>query len=250
MLQAHQDGEPGITDHQQAEHANAERGAKQQSEGDDVAPARVRQVACRAQQEIGRAHHGGGERNVLGVVEHRAVPRPAHRQGESGDGAGARPRHQPRGRAGGADAGDPGQRAQDMAHRIGIEKRQQPLEQQRQDVEQAAVQIKIDVVEQRLVGEAAGVIGNDQLAVMLLHFLVVGDGVGIVGGEGERQQYDQQRGDREIIAVASDKPRAQAQVEPRQANLPLERAGLWLGLRPLSCGICRIKVGALTCRRG
>ena len=70
----------------------------------------------------GRADHRRGERNVLGVVEHRAVPRAAKRQADRRDQARARARDQSRGRRGGADPSDTDQRAQDVTQIVRIDR--------------------------------------------------------------------------------------------------------------------------------
>jgi len=110
-LHVHERDKPGVAHQQQAKHAHAKRAAKQDSERNHVPPQRIQQVAAGAQKEIGRAHHGGRKGNILGMVEHRAVPRPADCQRERGSGTGARPRDQARGCPGGADSGNADQGA-------------------------------------------------------------------------------------------------------------------------------------------
>ena len=100
---------------------------------------------------------------------------------------------------GAGNAGDADQGAEQVAHGIGIDEGK-ALGQHRQDVEQATIEIEIVVMEQRLVGEAADVIGDDQLAIMLLHAFVVGDRIGVEGDECQHQQDGEQRRDRQIIA--------------------------------------------------
>ena len=45
------------------------------------------------------------------------------------------------------------------------------------EIEQAAIEIKISEMKHRLIDEPAPIIGDDQLGIALLHFFVVGDGV-------------------------------------------------------------------------
>ena len=51
------------------------------------------------------------------------------------------------------------------------------------DVEQATIEIKVLEAEDALLREAAGVIGNDQRAVTLLHTFIIGDGVILEGAK-------------------------------------------------------------------
>lgn len=53
------------------------------------------------------------------------------------------------------------------------------------DVEQSAVEIEIVEFEQRLVREAAFVIGDDQLAIAMLHAFVVRNRVILKGPDGD-----------------------------------------------------------------
>ncbi len=129
-----------------------------------------------------RARHRGGKGNVLGVVEHGAVPRAADAQADRGDQARARTRDHSRGRRSGSDPADADQCAEDMAQIIGID-RDQMTEGDGNDVEQAAVEIKVLEAEDALVREAAGIIGDDQLAVVMLHAFIVGDGVILEGAK-------------------------------------------------------------------
>jgi len=98
------DREQGVADEQQSHGALPERGADQESQDDDIMEPRPRQIAAGAQQKIGRADHRSGKRDVLGVVEHRAIPSPAHRQRQRGKSTCARAGDQPRGGPGGDNA--------------------------------------------------------------------------------------------------------------------------------------------------
>ena len=84
----------------------------------------------------------------------------------------------------------------------------------RDDVEQAAIQIEIVELKQGAVGEAAFVIIEDQLTVMMLHPLVVGDGVDAEGHHHEDEQCCEQRQRGEIEA---------GQVDARQRRLGVRR---------------------------
>jgi hypothetical protein len=135
---------------------------------------RARQVARHAQQEVDGADRRGGERDVLGVVEYRPEPRPADRQRGGGQKAGARTRDQPRRGPGGYDAADADDSAQQMADGEDVG-RQDPRQQNRNDVEQPAIEKQILVFKHRPVGQAAGVIGQDQFAIAMLDLFIVGD---------------------------------------------------------------------------
>ena len=71
------DREAGIDHQQQTMNPHAERGPGKEAERSQVAGARRGQAARDADQEQRRARHSRGEGNVLGVVEHGAVPRAA-----------------------------------------------------------------------------------------------------------------------------------------------------------------------------
>jgi hypothetical protein len=75
------------------------------------------------------------------------------------------------------------------------------LESESSNVKQAAVKIKIPEVEERPIGESANIIGYDQSAVMLLHFLVVGDRVIAKGRRDKGEERDDKRGYGEIITI-------------------------------------------------
>ena len=99
-----------------------------------------------------------------------------------------------------ADPANAGQRGQQVPDGVRIE-RQQLLHADRDNVEQAAIQIQIPEVKQPLIDKAAGVIGDDHFAVALLHFLVVGDGVVAEGARHQNEQQGDQQRRREIVAV-------------------------------------------------
>jgi hypothetical protein len=167
---------PAIGGKQKSHRALAERRARQQAEQDQVAQARTRQRARRAQQKIARADHRGGKWDVLGVVEHRAVPGPAQRERQGRKHARARSADHARGRPGRRDAADANQHAEPMPDHVNVG-RQDISDQHGNDVEQPAVEIEVAEIEQRPIGKSAGVIGDDELAVAMLHFFVVGNGV-------------------------------------------------------------------------
>ena len=215
------DGEREIDEQQQPEAAHAERGAGQQAEGHDIAHARRRQRAREADEKERRRHHRGGKGNVLGVVEHRAIPGAAQAQGECRDQARARTRNQPRGRGGSRDAADPRDRAENMAQRVGID-RNDLGEADRDHVEQAAIEIEVLVGEEIAVGKAAAVIGDDQLAIVVLHAFIVGDRVVAEGEQRDDCDGGQQQAGGDVIGVRRDQrthrpPRAAA-AAPRHAK--------------------------------
>jgi hypothetical protein len=117
-------------------------------------PTRARQFAADQHQKVEPAHHRGGKRNVLGVIEHRAVPGTAHRKRRRGKEARAGPSNGSRHRPDGGNAAEAGQRRQQVPDLVGIE-RNELLEADRNEIEEAAVQIKIAKMKQRLFDEAA-----------------------------------------------------------------------------------------------
>ena len=189
-----------VADQKHAEHANAERAAAQHTEQHDQMPARTRQFAADQQQEPKRPHHGRGKRDVLGVVEHRAVPGAAHRKRGAAKSPARGPAMAARCRPHRGDAADAGKRRQQMPDLVKIE-RKELLEADRDHVKQAAIQIEIPEMKQRLVDKAARVIGDDHLAVTLLHFLVIGDGVVAEGENDEDNQRAEQQQRRDVVTV-------------------------------------------------
>jgi hypothetical protein len=169
----------------------------------------MRQVARHVQQKIRRSYHGGSERNVLGVVEHPAKPRPANRQRQRGEHARAGARDQPRRRPCRANAADADHDAKQMADDVDI-RRHDTADQNRRDVEQPAVEIEILVGEDAAVFEPAGVVAQDQLAVAVLNLFVVGNCVVAKRQQrGRKQARDQQHRDGiERIGARQSRPRS------------------------------------------
>ena len=103
-------------------------------------------------------------------------------------------------------------------------------EQDRHDVEQPAVEIEILVAEHRAVGEAAGVIGQDQFAVAVLDLFVVGDRVVAKGQQRDREQRRDQQPRRDIERIVPrparprTRPRVLAGVRPGMASPRMVRA--------------------------
>ena len=95
--------------------------------------------------------------------------------------------------------------------------RKKLLEADRDHVKQAAIQIEVPEMKQRLVDKAAGVIGDDHLAVTLLHFLVVGDGVVSEGESDECNQRAEQQQRRDIVTISARK-RSAAPSQPKRGN--------------------------------
>ncbi len=135
---------------------------------------------------------------------------------ERRDQARARTRNQSRGGGGRRDAADPRDRAENVAQRVGID-RNELGEADRDHIEQAAIEIEVLVGEEIAVGETAAVIGDDQLAVMVLHALIVGDRVVAEGEQRDRRDGCQQQAGGDVIGVRRDSrthrpPRAAAQL--------------------------------------
>ncbi len=141
------------------------------------------------------------------MVEHRAIPNAADGERQRGQESGARASDATRGRPNRSDATNTGKTRKQMTNRIRIE-RENFLQSDGYDVEQAAIEIEIFEVEDGLIGQAAGVILYDQLAVALLNILVVGNAV---VAESECNETDQRHEDepgREIVSVDARKPPA------------------------------------------
>ena len=152
-LDAHE--KRGIADQQHAEHANAERATEEEPERHDQMPARARQFAADPHQEVNPSHHGGGERDVLGVIEHRAVPRAAQRDRERGQERGARAADGARRGPGRDNAADAGQRREQVADRVGRRAGADLCKPNGDEIEQAAIEIKISEMKHRLIDEPA-----------------------------------------------------------------------------------------------
>ncbi len=161
---------------------------------------RRRQSAGDPNQKQRRSHHGSGKWNILGVVEHGAVPGAAHRKRSCSDQAGTRPRDQSRRRRASCDPGDPRHRAQNMAQFEGME-RNDLGDRHGDDVEQAAIEVEILKGEQVASCKSAPVIVDDQFAVMVLHTLVVGNRVVPEGEQRDNRQRREEREGQEIVRI-------------------------------------------------
>ena len=120
------------------------------------------------------------------MVEHGAVPRAAKCEGDRRNQARARARNQSRDRGTGGDAANPQQGAEDVTQLVGID-RNDMSERHGDDVEQAAVEVEIFEGEEIANPESTLVIRDDQLAIAMLHGLIVGDRVVL---EGEQRDDD------------------------------------------------------------
>ncbi len=132
--------------------------------------------------------------------EHGAVPNSARRQRRRRNKSSTRPPDGARGGPNRADAADADQPGEQVADGVSIE-RNDFFQSNRNHVEQAAIQIEISEVKQGLIGEAAGIIGDNQFAIALLHFFVVGDGIIAKGEDDERNQRGEEYGCRQVVAI-------------------------------------------------
>jgi len=196
----------GRREHADAEVEHREHRADAQAEGTAERHAQPRQHAPRrrgqgvehAHAEVQRPQHGGGEGNVLGVGEHRPRPRPGNQQQHE--------RRQPRPLAAKPaceqpGAGQPG-KAEEGREQVAQVPQRGPfshagaLEGGRDEVEEAAVQIKVLVLEGLAIGESGGVEVEQQAAVDMLDLLVVADAV-LVEGEQRERPGQHQHGERQ-----------------------------------------------------
>ena len=184
------------------------------------------------QQEKGGGNHRGREWDIFGMVEHRAIPGPAERQHQCSDEAGAWTGDRPCGRPGGRNAADAGECAQQMAQFIKVE-RDDLGDKRGDDVEQAAIEVEIVEVEQREVSHAAGVVGDDQFAVVLLHAFIIADAIVAKGqhDDGEEQSHQTRR--RHAIRVVCPQARTRYRQNLLHILVPADR------MRS-SCGQCSI----------
>ncbi|WP_456659098.1 hypothetical protein [Bradyrhizobium sp. JR3.5] len=92
-----------------------------------------------------------------------------------------------------------------MAQIVGID-RNQVAQDNSDDVEKAAVEIQVVEAEEALVFEAAGIIGNDQFAVVMLNGLVVGDRIIPEGAKREGDEPGNEDNGRDIVDVGTADP--------------------------------------------
>jgi hypothetical protein len=121
----------------------------------------------------------------------------------------APPRRRPRS----GDAADAGHRGQQVANGVGVE-RQELLQPDGDEIEQAAVETKIAEMKQRLVGKAGGIVGDDHLAVALLYFLVVRDRVVLEGEKYECHERGEEQPRRQVEFVHARELTQQGETRP------------------------------------
>jgi hypothetical protein len=156
------------------------------------------------------------------VIEHRAIPGAAYGKRERRQQPGTWTADGTRGRPDRGNTADTDQPRQQMTDRVRVE-RQKFLQPDGNDVEQTAVKIKISEVEDRLIGQAAGVIANDQLTVTLLHLLIVGDAVIAESKCNETGQRNEDERRCEIVGVDARQPPASFEPQPGQRpDAPIE----------------------------
>jgi hypothetical protein len=134
------------------------------------------------------------------VVEHRPVPGTADAQADRGEQARARARDQPRSRSSGPDSTDADQRAQDVPQIKWIDG-DQMTEENGNDIEQPAIEVKVFEIEEALVGEAAPLIRNDQLTVVMLYPFIVGDGVTLESAQRDHDECGDQDTGGDIMSI-------------------------------------------------
>src|SRR5262249_12417049 len=89
-----------------------------------------------------------------------------------------------------------------MPDRIRLE-REHILQTKRNEIEQAAIEIKISEMKHRLIQEPAPIIGDDQLGITLLDFFVIGDRI-VAKREGdENDQCAEQYRCRRVVPVGT-----------------------------------------------
>ena len=140
--QADNDRQTEIDKQQQTKASHSKSCPREDTERCDVDDARQRHLAKDADEKQRCRRHGGGERNVLGVVEHGAVPCAANCKGHSRDQTRARTRNQSRRRCAGGYPANPRHGAKDMTQFVGIS-RNDIGERHDNNVEQSAVEVKI-----------------------------------------------------------------------------------------------------------
>ena len=103
-----------------------------------------------------------------------------------------------------------------MPHRIGVE-RDDLFQPDRGDIEQTAVEIEILEMKHRLVGKSARVVAEDQLAVTLLHLLIIGDRIIAEGAGDENDERSEKQRRRQIMTINTREPRRKSTRQTREA---------------------------------
>ena len=103
-----------------------------------------------------------------------------------------------------------------MPHRIGVE-RDDLFQPDRGDIEQTAVEIEILEMKHRVVGKSARVIAEDQLAVTLLHLLVIGDRIIAEGAGDENNERREEQRCRQVMTISAREPRPKSTRQTRAA---------------------------------
>ena len=103
-----------------------------------------------------------------------------------------------------------------MPHRIGVE-RDDLFQPDRGDIEQTAVEIEILEMKHRLVGKSARVVAEDQLAVTLLHLLIIGDRIIAEGAGDENDERSEKQCRRQIMTINAREPRRKSTRQTREA---------------------------------
>jgi hypothetical protein len=92
-----------------------------------------------------------------------------------------------------------------MAQIVGID-REQMTEADGNDIEHAAIEIKILEAEEALVPEAARIVGDDQFAVVMLHSFIVGDRIALVGQQRDEHERRQEHDGGDIMGLEARDP--------------------------------------------
>jgi hypothetical protein len=135
------------------------------------------------------------------VVKHRAIPDAASRKCQGGKEPRACTANGACGGPGGDNAADADQPGKQVADGVGI-KRQDTLQADRQHIEEASVQIEVLEMEHGLVGKPACIVSDDEFAVLLLHFLIIGDRIIAEGESDQNDKYRKERGRSPMVSAA------------------------------------------------
>ena len=170
------DGEGQRHEQQHAPDAGPERQSDRDTQLQHQRQRRRRQPVSQPDREVGRPRHRGGERDVLGIVEHLPVPVGRDRQHDRREQCDARAAHDAA-QLPAADHPDHADKAVDEVPGLIDAERRYQVGERGDRVEQPAIQIEIGKRQSAVIRAACGIPPQDQVAISVLHLLVEGDAV-------------------------------------------------------------------------
>ena len=150
--------------------------ARRDAEPGHQAERRARQTGGEQARQIQHPGHPGGERDVLGVIEHRPVVDGAEHEKHDGQQAGAWTGQEPRQTPSGDNTENTERGAQQVT-RFEIRKRREWRDDRRHQVEQTAVEVEIRIAECPGIRQPRQIEVEEEPAVGVLDLFIGGDAV-------------------------------------------------------------------------